>query len=175
MRPPESMSGALRLRLRRTPHVVPHLKADYVELNGAATRQGSYRHERVLTRKEHVTTLARSPALGLLQDLVTPSYGRRPSRSLPWIRRRTTSSGIENSTRVSSAYVAGFDIRQIHRSLDARERPTGEARVQASKGSTGAVQAAGAYTERRPGAARKNGRSGRSPGAGCNWRKCRGG
>jgi hypothetical protein len=59
MRPPESMSGALRLRLRRTPHVVPHLKADYVELNGAATRQGSYRHERVLTRKEHVTTLAR--------------------------------------------------------------------------------------------------------------------
>ena len=43
--------------------------------------------------------------------------------------------------------MAGFDIRQIHRSLDARERQTGEARVQASKGSTGAVQAAGAYTE----------------------------
>jgi hypothetical protein len=47
------------LRLRHTPLVIPHLEADYVELNGLATRQGGYLHEGVLHRKEHVTTLAR--------------------------------------------------------------------------------------------------------------------
>src|SRR5437867_1413248 len=47
------------LRLLRPPFVIPHLKADDVELNGPATRQGGYRREHMLLRKEHVATLAR--------------------------------------------------------------------------------------------------------------------
>jgi hypothetical protein len=161
-------------RLTASAHASRRSTPESVELNGAATRQSSYRHERVLIRKEHVTTLARFSGAWTTQGPRNAVIRQATISELAPDQEADNIVGYREF-HTSLQCICGFDIRQIHRSLDARERQTGEARVQASNDSTGAVQSAGAYTERRPGAARKDGRSGRSPGAGCNWRKCLGG
>src|SRR5438094_3851243 len=68
--------------------------------------------ETVVSQASHV-----SPALGLLQNLLTPSCGRRPSRILRWMSRRRDSWSI-----VASRVAAAANARQIHRGLDAWRR-----------------------------------------------------
>src|SRR5947199_7046524 len=57
--------------------------------------------ETVVSQASHV-----SPALGLLQTLLMPSCGRRPSRILPWMRRRRD-SWFMVASRVAAARQCG--------------------------------------------------------------------
>jgi len=72
----------------------------------------SWSFERIASQASHV-----SPPLGPLQNLLTPSCGRRPSRILRWMRRRRDSWSI-----VASRVAAAANARQIHQGLDARRR-----------------------------------------------------
>src|SRR5437763_599793 len=92
--------------------------------------------ETVVSQASHV-----SPALGLLQTLLMPSCGRRPSRILPWMRRRRDSWSIVAS-RVAAARECGRGdssterrpARDVDNALERGGVATGQGRVQEGAG-----------------------------------------
>jgi hypothetical protein len=116
------------------PLVIPDPETDCVELNGPrTTRQGGYLHEHVLLRQDHLAAFAR-----FLSAWTTPGPSDTVIRqaAIPELRLDQDADNVVGCRQIHGGLqcMHGFDKRQIHRSLDARERQTGEAKVEANEG-----------------------------------------